>query len=141
MENLNKATITKQQTTQVIDNIYKLEKVEGRQIQEIHVGDLQISKDELSIKEYLLKGNESYYKQDYKDTIKLYDRALEIKPDDELALNNKGLALNNLGKYNKSIEWYDKALEIKPDHEMALNNKRLTQEKLEEDKEKTCIIK
>ena len=39
---------------------------------------MQISKNELSIKEYLLKGNESYYKQDYAEAIEWYDKAIEL---------------------------------------------------------------
>ena len=38
-------------------------------------------------------------------------------------MNNKGLALNNLGKYEEAIEWYDKALKIDPNDVNALNNK------------------
>ena len=41
------------------------------------------------------------------------------------ALNNKGLALKNLGKYQEAIEWYDKALKIDPNDIYALNNKGL----------------
>ena len=32
------------------------------------------------------------------------------------AWNNKGVALDNLGRYQEAIEYYDKALEIDPDN-------------------------
>ena len=38
-------------------------------------------------------------------------------------MNNKGISLDNLGKYNEAIEYYDKALEIDPENAEALNNK------------------
>jgi tetratricopeptide (TPR) repeat protein len=37
--------------------------------------------------------------------------------------DTKGLALNNLGKYNEAIEYYDKALQIDPKHAYPWNNK------------------
>ena len=33
------------------------------------------------------------------------DKSLQIDSKDSIAWNNKGLALNNLGKYEKAIEW------------------------------------
>jgi tetratricopeptide (TPR) repeat protein len=45
------------------------------------------------MKEYLLNGNESFYRQDYAEAIKWYDKALEIKPDYIDALHNKGASL------------------------------------------------
>ena len=41
-------------------------------------------------------------------------KLLKIDPNHVNALNNKGLALNNLGKYEEAIDWFDKALEIDP---------------------------
>ena len=61
------------------------------------MGDLQISKEELLLKEYILKGNEFYYKKKYEKSIECYDKALEIDPKNATAWNNKGLALDNLG--------------------------------------------
>lgn len=116
-------TETKKQTAQVLEEINKIEKKEGTEIQEINVGEVQISKNELLIKEHNLKGNEFYYKKEYEKSIEYYDKALEIDPYYTDAWNNKGLALNNLGKYNEAIEYYDKALEIGPNYALARNNK------------------
>jgi tetratricopeptide (TPR) repeat protein len=38
-------------------------------------------------------------------------------------LNNKGVALSNLGLYNEAIKWYDKALEERPDDPSIIANK------------------
>jgi heparosan-N-sulfate-glucuronate 5-epimerase len=50
--------------------------------------------------------------------------------NDITALNNKGLALAKLGKYNESIVFFDKALAINPNNTAALNNKGLALAKL-----------
>jgi tetratricopeptide (TPR) repeat protein len=84
---------------------------------------VQISKNELSLKELILKGNEHYYNKEYNEAIECYDKALEIDPKDADTLNNKGNALDNLGKHKEAIECYDKALEIDPKHAIVLNNK------------------
>ena len=47
-------------------------------------------------------------------------------------LNNKGLALAQLGMYNQSITYFDKALAINPNDNNALNNKNSTLEALSE---------
>jgi tetratricopeptide (TPR) repeat protein len=52
--------------------------------------------------------------QDYGNAIASYDKALEIKPDFHEAWNNRGRALDDLGRYEEAIANYDKALEFKP---------------------------
>src|SRR5215469_4197781 len=60
---LNNVIETKQQTGQVLEEIKKVEEEKGTQIQEIKVGEVQIPKNELLLKELILKGNEYYYKE------------------------------------------------------------------------------
>jgi tetratricopeptide (TPR) repeat protein len=113
-KNLQMVTETKQQTGQFLEEISRIEREEGKEIQEIKVGEVQISKNELSLKEIILKGNEHYYNKEYNEAIKYYDKALEIDPKYALAWNNKGVAVGKLEKYNEAIGCYDKALEIDP---------------------------
>ena len=122
-EGIQKATETKQQTSQVLDELKKMEKEEGMEIQEIKVGELQISKDELSLRELLLKGNEHYYKTEYNEAIECYDKALELDASNHEAWFDKGCALGEQKKHNEAIECYDKALRIKPYYAYALYNK------------------
>ncbi|MEG5065730.1 tetratricopeptide repeat protein, partial [Microcoleus sp. B3-A4] len=53
--------------------------------------------------------------EQYAKAIASYDKALEIKPDDDAAWYNRGYALRNLGRWEEAIASYNKALEIKPD--------------------------
>src|SRR5919199_3275254 len=57
-------------------------------------------------------------------TVYLYEQ------DAPTMLNNKGLALAELGMYNQSIVYFDKALAINPNDLSALNNKNSTLEAL-----------
>ena len=57
------------------------------------------------------------------EAIASYDKALEFKPDDDAAWNNRGIALGNLGRLEDAIASYDKALEFKPDYADAFYNK------------------
>ena len=57
-------------------------------------------------------------------TVYLYEQ------DAPTMLNNKGLALAELGMYNQSIVYFDKALAINPSDNNALNNKNSTLEAL-----------
>ena len=50
VKNLQEVTETKQQTGQVLKEIDRIEREEGREIQEVKVGEMQISKNELSLK-------------------------------------------------------------------------------------------
>ena len=59
----------------------------------------------------------------FEAAIAAYDAALSIQPDDHQALNNKGFALYESGRYEEAIAAYDAALSIQPDYHQALNNK------------------
>ena len=59
----------------------------------------------------------------HEESIKYYDKILEINPDDQKALLNKGSVLRDLERYDESIKYYDKILEINPDHVKALASK------------------
>jgi tetratricopeptide (TPR) repeat protein len=55
--------------------------------------------------------------------MQISDKALAIKHKSVLTLLDKGLALNNFGRYKEAIECYDKVLAIKPNDIDALNGK------------------
>ncbi|MFB0561918.1 MAG: tetratricopeptide repeat protein [Candidatus Lokiarchaeia archaeon] len=73
--------------------------------------------------EYVIKGNSLVERGEFEEAIKYYDKALEIDPQDIVAMANKGTALDQLGRYKEAIECFDKVLEINPKDVEALNNK------------------
>jgi tetratricopeptide (TPR) repeat protein len=113
----------KQQIGHVLEDINKVSKKEGKEIQEIKAGDLQISTKELLLKEIMLKGDEHWYKKEYYDAISWYDKAIEIDPNYAKAWINKGMSLSKLGKYQEAIEYLDKAIELDPNRYLAWINK------------------
>ncbi len=62
----------------------------------------------------------------YEQAITSFDQALKIKPDDDWAWNNRGVALKNLERYEEAVVSFDQALKIKPDDDSAWNNLCLT---------------
>lgn len=62
--------------------------------------------------------------------VKPYNKALEINPDDTTALNNKGVELTHLKRYNWARDYFDRVLELKPQDAAALHNKGVVLRKL-----------
>lgn len=48
----------------------------------------------------------------YKETIKSYDKALELSPDDAQTIFEKAISLNNLGKHKDSERLVKKARDM-----------------------------
>jgi tetratricopeptide (TPR) repeat protein len=68
----------------------------------------------------------AYYHAELKNfeaALDCYDKALEIDPQYAFAWNNKGNALNNLGRNEAALDCYNKALEIDPQVAFAWNGK------------------
>jgi tetratricopeptide (TPR) repeat protein len=120
---IQESTSSQQQIENVLNELDKIEEKAQTKIQQIKVGDLQISKPDLSLKEIILKGNEHYYKNEYNEAIESYDKAIKKNPYNSDLLANKGYALAKLGKYEEAIEYSDKAIKINPKYADAWNNK------------------
>ena len=59
----------------------------------------------------------------YEESIKYYDKILEINPNDVNALASKGIALSHLHKHSEAIIAIDKALLIEPNNEIIKKKK------------------
>ena len=88
----------------------------------LHVNDVLESPDSAFI--FFFKGNSLVYNGQHEKAVGVYNAALEISLDHE-ALNNKGYALRELGKYEEAVAACDMALSIKSDYYEALINKGL----------------
>ena len=78
---------------------------------------------ELEAEDYLNRGLDYYYKDEYEKAKEAYEKAIELEPDDAVVWFNRGVILDDLGKYEEAIKSYDRAVELKPDYVTALNNK------------------
>jgi tetratricopeptide (TPR) repeat protein len=104
----------------------KVSKKEGKEIQEIRAENVQISKNQLSLQELLLKGNDHLYRKEYSEAINYYEKVIGLDPNYAIAWNNKGFALENFGKSKEAIKCYDKAIELSPNYANAWNGKGMT---------------
>jgi tetratricopeptide (TPR) repeat protein len=66
----------------------------------------------------------------YAEVIKYYNKALTIKPNDTIVLDNKGIVLIKLGNYTQAIQYFDKVLSIDPNNVGGLYNKAVALNKL-----------
>ena len=123
-DKLDETNNIQKQIRNILQEVENIEKKEGTApIEEIRSENIQISRKELELKVHILKGNEYYYKKEYNKAIQCYDKAIEIKPNNAEAWNNKGNTLYRSGKHNEAIHCYDKAIEIKPNNADAWYNK------------------
>jgi tetratricopeptide (TPR) repeat protein len=122
IEKTQEVMAEKQQVSQVLEEIDKIGKERGVQIQEIRAENIEISRKELLLKEYILKGNEHYYKRRYRNALEFYDKATNIDPNNTDILFNKAYTLTKLGRHSKAIEYYSRLLKANPKNSVALNN-------------------
>ena len=68
------------------------------------------------------KGLEEFKKEDYKDAIKYYEKALNEDSNFAFAWDNLGLCYRKLNNFDKAIESYNKSIELDPYGLMPLQN-------------------
>lgn len=61
--------------------------------------------------------------KDLNKKIEYFTKAIEFKPDDAWAYCLRGIAKDDLGKYNEAIADYDKAIQISPTYKDPYNNR------------------
>ncbi len=69
------------------------------------------------------QGNQYYQERQYSLAISCWDRALALKSDFYQVWTNRGVALNNLGRYEEALASYDRALDVKEDYDVAWSNR------------------
>jgi tetratricopeptide (TPR) repeat protein len=131
---------TQKQIRSILDEVNNIEKASGEKIEEISAGDLQISTDDPLLKDIILKGNEHYYKKEYEEAIKWYDRAIKKDRTKTVVWFNKGFALMRRGKYNDAVSCFDNYLKINPFNASALNNKAYSLAKINKSIEALPVV-
>lgn len=66
------------------------------------------------------KGNQEFFKGNYKQAIIFYDEVLKKLPDHITTLKMKGIAQSNIGNHQESLKQFFKVLQNKPDDVVAL---------------------
>lgn len=56
------------------------------------------------------------HKNDVDTAMKYYDQVLKVKPDDNIALNNIGANLMQLGKTSEASKYFQKAIKVNPEY-------------------------
>jgi tetratricopeptide (TPR) repeat protein len=79
--NIGEPSKTYIQIKNVLEDVNKIENESSTNIDKIKIGEVQFSKNDLSIKELILIGNEYYYKKEYDEALACYNKALEINPN------------------------------------------------------------
>ncbi len=64
--------------------------------------------------------------------LQCFENAVQIRPQDPQAWNNKGVVLLKMQRYQKALDCFDQALSIDPLHEAARQNKESTLEAMKE---------
>ena len=77
----------------------------------------------ISAETYFTWGNMKYDLGDYKGAIADFDSAIRLKPDDDKAYNNRGVAKGALGQHVAAIADFDSAIRLKPDDAKAYSNR------------------
>ena len=88
-----------------------------------HVETLELLGATLKPEDYLNRGNDLFYKNEYNSALKAYEKAIELKPDYVEAWSNKGVTLGDLGRHEEELEAADKAIKLKPDSVEPWSNK------------------
>jgi tetratricopeptide (TPR) repeat protein len=81
------------------------------------------SNDSKSAQKFVAEGIVLLEKKRYEEAITLFNKAIDVKPYNHNAWNNRGNALYNLGRYKEAVTSYDRVIEIKPYDYEALNNR------------------
>lgn len=85
-----------------------------------------------NVKEWYAIGIALISENRYEEAIKYYDKILEINPNDEKALLNKGSVLIELDRIEEAIKYYERIIEINPNNVKALASKGIALAHLQE---------
>ena len=91
-----------------------------------------------SAEEFKVQGNEAFKKGEYDKAIGLYQKAIELDPQNHVLYSNKSGALINVGKFQEALDDSEQCLKLSPQFSKgyqrkgtALENLGKTEEALE----------
>ncbi len=133
IDNVASITIKKEDKVSIRQELKQYFNIEEKTLFQDIYGFAQVNntKHKLSIKTESDYFQEAYEEDNAEQAIVLYQKGIEIKPND-VAYNNMGNAYDELKEYQKAINAYQKAIEIKPDYDIAYYNMGNAYNKLKE---------
>ena len=69
----------------------------------------------------------------YEEAIKCFDKAIQVDPNDSLALFHKGYALHHLSRLVNAMKWYDKAIRLEPTNSEYIYYRKKAYDQLRKD--------
>ena len=98
--------------------------------------ELDATDEEIKQKQENIRADEffnlAFNTKDHKIRISLYENVLELEPENYNALNNIGVAYNDLYKFKKAIEYLSKAIKLEPNNSLAFANRANSYNQLDE---------
>jgi tetratricopeptide (TPR) repeat protein len=83
--------------------------------------------DKIKLAEDFIKEGEKYAnKNNLKESLKCFDNAIKLDPNNDLALGDKALILDILGRYDDALTFFSNSLKINPLNPITWHNKALT---------------
>lgn len=76
--------------------------------------------------DFIASATAKYALERYEGALADYNQALKLRPDDPVALNNRGVTYGTLGRYEEALSDLHKALQLKQDDVTAINNLGVT---------------
>jgi hypothetical protein len=95
-ERVTETRTAKAEASQVLKAIDQIAGEKGIHVEEIKVGDINVSHRDLMVRDAILEGNELYYAGEYVKAVKSCDKAITIDKKNAAAWYNKGNALHDL---------------------------------------------
>ena len=75
-------------------------------------------------------GKEKFNLGQFSDSIKAFDEAVRLRPDNADVLINRGWAKYKVARYKEAVKDFDEALQVKPDNAEADSGRKMVVEKL-----------
>lgn len=75
-------------------------------------------------------GKEKFNLGQFSDSIKDFDEAVRLRPDNADVLTNRGWAKYKVGRYKEAVRDFDDAIRLKPDNAEADSGREMVLEKL-----------
>jgi len=114
----------------IADGLSQLQPQQVDQLKE-EIAELQTLPQSDSIWDLLAQGNAYYYAEQYEDAKDIYDRILNLNPNDPSTLMSRGVAYGQLERYDKALTDFNRSLELSPDDPGTLSARGATYSKLE----------